>query len=280
VPVADLRRAPVDLLELRLEAVAHVEVPLELLVGDLALLVQLLESLRRDGLLPDDREDRRVHDRPDLEGHERQAGLLERPLERLHELSHLLLGRLVDRGLARLDGLGRQGLLQLVPDERRQLIDEPLEAPGGAPPEAEQARPVDLREVVHVAAVRRLRTDRAQLLQQALQQRHPAGTGQPAHEDVLPGRARLQPEAERVDGRVLADHAGDRLEFRRVVERKLLVQAAPAQLCARQGRRAGRAVRLRERRSLRHGERLPLRGSLGRDSGARSPQSETPRYGP
>ena len=86
-----------------------------------------------------------------------------------------------------------------------------------------------LGEVVDIGPVVGQRAGRADVLQQLPHQRHPPGAGDPADVNVLARREDLQPVSQRLDGVVLADHAGNGLDLVGGPERRQHVVAAPAE---------------------------------------------------
>jgi hypothetical protein len=238
VVAPDVVDLAMDLGELLLKGLPLLAEVIELLVADLALLVEQLELLGGHRLVVDEGEDDGMPHRAGGKRHQGQARLRKRLLEGVegaHDRLDLVLGVLVDLRLADADALRAEGPAQVVADEVRHLVHEAPEPPGLAPGQADQARAVRLREVVHVAAVPGLTGRGLELLEHAADERHPPRPHEAAHEDVLPRRPRFQAEPQRVDGRILADHAGGRLDLLGRAEDEALGLATPAQRLGAQG---------------------------------------------
>ena len=147
-------------------------------------------------------------------------------------------GGLVHRRPPGRDAFGHEGLLEIVAHEVGQLVDEAPEAACASARQQDEARTIRVGEVVDVAVVLDARAGGAQLLEQPAHERHPPGAREAAHVDVLSAGATLQAEAERLDRRVLPDHAARRLDVRGGAERQPSGVAAPPQRL--DGERRGR----------------------------------------
>src|SRR5690606_31360436 len=145
--------------------------------------------------------------------------------------------------------LAGQRVLELVDDEAAkfsELLGEQLTAPTL---DGDQRRAIGLIEVVHVEVIGGRGRARADLLEELADRGQATGALEPANVDVLAWRVDLEAKAQGVDGLVLADDPGHRLELARRLEAERVGIAAPAQ--DRGGEGIGSCVG-----SLGHGRRI------------------------
>ena len=200
---------------------------------DLALGPKRLELLKRNRLAVHDRQDVGLHAARHRARDQREAVGTQLLFERCAELSHRLLGALVERRAPGADGLRIQDLGQLLFDELDQTIDAAAEVASAPARKGNQSRPTGLGKIVDIASVFRQRAAGADVFQQLANQALSSGACDAAHIDILARCKDFESVAQRLDRVVLANDASDGLDLVGGPERRQQRGAAPAEhVCA------------------------------------------------
>ena len=206
---------------------------------DRAFAAQLAVVVRRHRFTIDHGKDGRPGDGAGLQLHQGQPVGAQLLLERLGDGGDGLLGLFLDGVTPRLGRRRIQHLAQAVVDELRDIPHQAPEPGAFARVEGDQAWPVRLGEIVHVATVQAPAWLGIQLRQHRLHQGHAPRAGHTAHVNVLARGVAFHAEAHGLDGHRLPDDAPRRVDVARGFEVESSCVVTPAQFVSVQ---AGRVI--------------------------------------
>ncbi len=227
-------RAPVDDREFLAELIVFA---FEFLGGgafELPLLHHLGDFLDGHHLAVEHGENFGQRDRAHLHAAERELVARDAAREIVHQFLFAQREALDDARFLALERLAFEDLRDAAAQEVDAGLDFLAERIGLAARQREQARPVGILEIVHVAAIRRGLGLRMHLLDHAHDHAAAAGAGKTADEKVVAGSGELDAHAQGAQRAVLAEVVRGGLDVGGRLERNARGIAAPAQFFRRQ----------------------------------------------